>query len=316
MWANLETALQLDQVEIAPGATNISLVRMLKNTTDQEVHMILSWNFTNTGWRMEPASSSITMKPGAELEYRCEGGGVLAKLLPLPGLEVTLQVGAFPPRVYMGGLTARVRRQAAVAFLPQSPRVDGVIEASEYDGAESQGLFYEMHGRGTASVQTVFRTAYDRETLYIAVSVQEPLPGSIIANATNHDGQVYMDDSVELFVDPAAMSSDYFQFIVNMKGVMFEAFGSSRTARFGDPSWNGEWRAAVKPAPGGYAVEVAIPFKTMGVAAPVQGATWGLNVARTRTVQAKDMASRELSAWSPTYTGFHRPTHFGRILFR
>jgi hypothetical protein len=74
-------------------------------------------------------------------------------------------------------------------------------------------------------------------------------------------------------------------------------------------SWNGDWRVATQVSNNGWTVEIAIPFRTLGVAMPEPGTTWGFNVHR------QQYRLLERSSWSPTEHSFHEPRNFGHLFF-
>ena len=61
--------------------------------------------------------------------------------------------------------------------------------------------------------------------------------------------------------------------------------------------------------PGGWSVEIAIPFRSLGVEMPPSGTLWGFNVHR------QEYRLIERSSWSATLHSFHEPSNFGHLLF-
>ncbi|MCJ7822761.1 MAG: hypothetical protein MUQ26_06785, partial [Armatimonadetes bacterium] len=61
---------------------------------------------------------------------------------------------------------------------------------------------------------------------------REPKRQFIRPRALKHDGNVWEDDSVEIFIDPAGDRKSYVQLIVNAAGVTYEG-------REKDGTWNG-----------------------------------------------------------------------------
>jgi len=197
-----------------------------------------------------------------------------------------------------------------------APRIDGIIEEGEYGDAPVNADFVDYRGRGRAEFDTRFQVAYDDEALYVGVIAEEPDPGAITVHQRERDGDVWRDDDVELFIDANHDRSTYHQFAVNLASVQYDAIGGPGHGQFGDLKWNGQWQARARIGAGGYVVEFAIPFKTLGVAAPKPGDTWGLNVCRQRVAPTETWPEPMLSAWSIPYANFHVPTHFGDLTFR
>jgi hypothetical protein len=117
----------------------------------------------------------------------------------------------------------------------------------------------------------------------------------------DHDGPVYADDSVELFLEPVAGSGNYFQFVTNVVGARYEGAGM-------DKSWNGAWEAVATAKDGTWTVECAIPFATLGIT-PVAGVTLGFNLTRNDRLGNQSQSWADLSGYA-----FHTPSQFGRLV--
>jgi hypothetical protein len=126
----------------------------------------------------------------------------------------------------------------------------------------------------------------------------------LVANAKIHDGEVWFDDSLEIFLDTHHDHTTYFQLVANSRGTRFE-----RTAA--DLSWTAPWEAAAQREAEAWVLEVAIPFASLGMDPPPAGEVWGFNLCRERYAGG----SQELSNWSDTGGNFHRPQQFGHLLF-
>lgn len=153
-------------------------------------------------------------------------------------------------------------------------KADGVLNEAAWDKAASVGDFIEGPGR-KPEVDTKWLVTYDDNNLYMAVLCSEPNTDKLVAKATTRDGNVWGDDSVEIYVDPEHQKiKAYFAFFINSKNVVYD-----RTA---DPNWSGDWSSATSIVPGkGWIVETAIPWKTMGLK-PTAGHKLGMLVARGR----------------------------------
>ena len=57
-------------------------------------------------------------------------------------------------------------------------------------------------------------------------------------------------------------------------------------------------------------LEIAIPFKSLGLRKTPFGRTWRGNLCRTRKP-----SEREVSAWANVEDGFHEPKSFGEWIF-
>jgi hypothetical protein len=182
-----------------------------------------------------------------------------------------------------------------------APTLDGVIDAREWAGSVPLTGFGGVNTQELSSIQPTVRVARDAAHLYLAVHV--PLPGgrAPVAKARQHDGAVWEDDSVEVFLDPGHGHQEYFQFTGNAIGTRLDARGK-------DAAWNGEWQFQARAGKGSWSAELAIPFATLQMRAPGENAVWGFNVcASIRGVGS--------ISWAPVLRSFHEPARFGHLRF-
>jgi hypothetical protein len=154
-----------------------------------------------------------------------------------------------------------------------------------------------------ATVQTRARVWYDREALHLRIECQEPAPDRLQAKCADHDGPVFTDDCVEIFLSPELGGAPYYHFVANSRGTRFEE-------RVKDVAWEAPWTASGTVGKEGWVLEVAIPFAALG-AKPEPGALWRLNLCRQRQAGG----ANELSSWSATGVSFHDTANFGYLVF-
>ncbi len=179
-----------------------------------------------------------------------------------------------------------------------TPTLDGRLEEACWAAGKPLAPFAIHTGEGLAVPQPEARMAYDENAIHFAFSCPHRPGVALLANATEHDQDVWLDDSVEVFIAPGADSGDYYtQVCVNSLGVI-------RDSRGMDPTWeSGATAAALKEA-GRWTVELSVPYEHLGIDLRV-GNEWGINlVANNRTIG-------QTSTWS--LGGFHRPGRFGRV---
>ena len=157
-----------------------------------------------------------------------------------------------------------------------------------------------------AGVPTEVWLTHDKTNLYVAFKCHEPEPEKIARRITGRDGTVFLDDCVELFLDPGQTQSDYFHIAVNSIGTVYDS-GNRQ-----GPVWNGEFQVAAKILADSWIVEMAIPYSTLGVACPTAGQRWNINAARERKGPPA-----ENSAWAYLpFGGFNQPVRFETIEFK
>jgi hypothetical protein len=186
------------------------------------------------------------------------------------------------------------------------PVIDGILGETCWRKADVATSFTLLERRGSATQQTECMAAYDAENLYVAFVCHESDPAGIRIGCSTDDGPVWLDDCVEVFLDTRHDHRAYFHVIANLIGTRFEEIGPL----YPNPrSWDGPWSVATGRFDGGWTVEIAIPFRALGLAMPRPGTIWGFNANR------QEYRLVERSSWSATLRGFHEPAHFGHLLF-
>jgi hypothetical protein len=199
-----------------------------------------------------------------------------------------------------------------VVVCPQTEAWDG----SSLDGllgcwSNASRVFLADNTSGRPPVWgTEVRIACHRDDLLLLFLCQDPDPR---ATLTKRDDPLWEEDVVEVFIDPFGDLDCYFEFEVNPLNTVLDLF--IRRVRGGlrkDFAWDCQGlRTATGLLAYGWVAGLAIPFKSMG---ECDLSRWRINFCRIE--RPKDQP-RELSAWSPTYTGtFHLPERFGILTFR
>ena len=168
--------------------------------------------------------------------------------------------------------------------------------------AQIQG-FLNLRGASKPTQQTEVRLAYDDANFYAAFRCYQY--DNPIAAYSEHDGPVWRDDSIEVFLDPLCDGKTYFHFIANAACVKFESKGVGPKPE----SWDGEWQAAIAKEDKAWTALVTIPFASIGFAPPASGMAWNANFCR------HEVARNEMNSWSPVINGFPEPERFGQIIF-
>ena len=201
---------------------------------------------------------------------------------------------------------------AMIPRLVRPPTVDGQLNDAVWADATELSPFLRSHYEGqdrTPEAATRVKLGYDDNAIYVAIECIEDRMADIKAVITERDGEVYVDDCIELFLDTNAAGATYFHFAVNALGTQFDERKSQVEWGGADPTWDGEWQAAAHRAKDRWTVEIAVPFATLGMEHPSEGQTWRANVARERHVV------NEFSTWSGLRGRFHQPLQFGKLRY-
>jgi len=206
-----------------------------------------------------------------------------------------------------------------VGHLPRmatTPAIDGNL-GDEWDGAFTIDDLVAQDGTPNLH-RTQVSVGRSADTLYVAFRCYEDQMDRIRASVGDHDGDVWTDDSVELFLDAAGDQRTYAHLMVNSLGTKRDSWharaGSDPQAQAAedisqteDLDWGLGWQAASGAFDQGWCAEIAVPIRSLR-AGP--SSVWNVNFHRTRRVEG----GREYGCWSPTFSGFHVPGRFGKLL--
>ena len=176
-----------------------------------------------------------------------------------------------------------------VAVAPEQPPViDGKIDRKIWDAAKSMSKFVLEDGK-PAKQQTRVRALYDKQALYLLIECDEPAPKQIVANEKAFDANVWLDDSVDIYICPSGnrgkRNPRYFRLSVNSLGTRFD---EERRRRH----WNAPWSAAATVGEKTWQVEIKVPFSSLETKTPNKDTTlWLINVARHRRVKPGEESS-------------------------
>lgn len=208
--------------------------------------------------------------------------------------------------------------------------IDGLLKESVWQKAEEAKLLLTDSSK-EPEFKTAARLLWDDEYLYIGFSCEDK---DIWGSIQKHDGDIYNEEVVEIFLDTDSDGKTYLEFELSPINIFFDAFvinpgdrrkGGFRVLR----DWNSDQikhavhiEGKVKVAPTGtgtdklWTCEIAIPFVDMVPAPnlpPKDGDVWRMNLYRIERPKGK----AEFSAWSPTgKIDYHMPEKFGYLKFR
>lgn len=148
--------------------------------------------------------------------------------------------------------------------------------------------------------------------LHILFQCEDSLPWATI---TRHDGPLYQEETVEVFLDPIGDLEYYFEIEVNpintVLDLMLRRVGKGWRK---EAAWHCEdLESSVTKSATGWTARLVIPFAAIAREPPPPGSVWRGNFLR---IDRPAGAPRELSAWSPTgLKTFHEPSRFGFLEF-
>ncbi|MBM3475166.1 MAG: hypothetical protein FJX75_18035 [Armatimonadetes bacterium] len=287
---------------IARGMGPVAVSATIRNETDRAREVGLAFE-APPGWQVEKQGPSVDLGPGETRVVRCI---VEPEATAAPGrypLSARLTYAGGPgdtERVLAASATTEIVDKIPTAKCGRThepPRIDGKLDDACWKAAPSLDSLIDIDKRAPSKWPTTVRLLHDGANLYAAFECSESEPASILAQVREDGGEVWQDDSVELFLDPDGDLQRYEQFVANVLG--------ARNRK------SPEWQVRTSRNEAGWIVEMSIPLA--GIGQPQPGDVWVFDACRTRP--ARPQAPLEHSSWAPTEGTFHQPAKWGLLVF-
>ncbi len=232
-----------------------------------------------------------------------------------------LPAGPFRTDNWPWNLPAKAPRQVQCARAPQPPALDGTLNDPLWAQCKPAGQFTLPYTYHPSAYPTEVRFAYDDDCLYVAYRCSEPAMGGIVAKVTaRQDEQIWQDNIVELLLDPQNDKRHFERFIVNPNAAYLEGRGYSNSsdgpcfltqsppipARDWTMKWQVPLTVKTARAPQAWTAELAIPWTSLGIAAPQPGAKMGVQMTRTHAIPTEE--SEFITTGRDTMSGTVLPT--------
>ncbi|OHD66457.1 MAG: hypothetical protein A2096_05020 [Spirochaetes bacterium GWF1_41_5] len=199
----------------------------------------------------------------------------------------------------------------AVPFIVNKLIPDGeVLQDTVWKNIPEAAGFVNIKTGRPAVNKTSFRICHDQQNLYIAVICMEGQTEKILAAQTRRDGNIFLDDCIELFLDPKQSCEEYVHIAVNTAGMVYDArhLKTTRGIAMVDKDWNADILSKTKIYKDKWTMEIAIPFSVLNSA---PAGRMNFNICRERHAGEKEFSSyaRLLKH------GFHDPSRFWTLEF-
>lgn len=171
------------------------------------------------------------------------------------------------------GPSMAARWTMTVPYSPVAPRMDGTGSDPVWEKGATEKTF--IHAKRPCKQDPTWATVLRTDdALYLRVIGWGDTKG-LAASKTKRDDAVYLDDGIELCLDPMNTRTDYYWICVNTLGNTQDALASLGMNI--NSKWNGEFTRQAKVYPDRWVIEVKFPYATFG--APKKGKAWlmGLN---------------------------------------
>jgi len=218
-----------------------------------------------------------------------------------------------------------VVRSAECRWAAHPIKIDGKLDEAEWQKAQVLKDFALYWQRRPAKTATKARLLWDDQFLYFSAEMED---SDLYADVKEHNGMIWSNDVIELFVKPAQDRLAYYEFQVSAANTQLELFFPSRGSggyhRFAPLTKLGiesavqlqgtlnDWRDKDT----GWTAEGRIPltaFETSGNR-PRAGDKWRFAFCRYDYSAAFERP--EISSTAPlTQSDFHRYEDYGELLF-
>ncbi|QQE10121.1 hypothetical protein JD969_11425 [Planctomycetota bacterium] len=157
------------------------------------------------------------------------------------------------------------------------PRIDGVIEDDEgWKDCEWQDGFWVYQENVTVDQKkkvgkegmwekTKYKVGFDESYVFVGVKCDEAFVEKMKAAKTARDGEINVDDCVEVMLGKPGRAGEYYHFIVNSLGTVFDDY-RVQGGHMGNKSWDcAGLKMASRVGEDWWSVEMAIPFASLGI---------------------------------------------------
>ena len=172
--------------------------------------------------------------------------------------------------------------------LPTAPRVDGNLDEPAWRQAARVTELYRFLYKPfiVSPMKTVLLIGHTDKALYLGLQCYEPDMSKVRAAITQRDDQnIWKDDNIEIYIDPASTGYSYFKLFTNPLGTR----GELRVldgANY-DVNWSpDQWRVGARRLADRWEVEIEIPWSVLE-AKPAPGDVWTFALIRMSYTSGK-----------------------------
>ncbi len=189
--------------------------------------------------------------------------------------------------------------------IDRPPVMDGTLNDPVWKKAQAADKWMSING-DKPYVKSKAYVLYDDENIYVGYECFDAKNYNPDQKFKHHDGQVYRDDSVELFIVPESNPQKIIQICANCIGVVFDALNRNS-------KWNSDAVVKTKITPGYWTVTMQIPLKALSGKKIQKGDQWLVNFCRNRRNQPGFIS--EFTNWNGP-GGYHNSKRFGILNFK
>jgi hypothetical protein len=212
-------------------------------------------------------------------------------------------------------------------YISIPPLIDGNLDDPLWQLARPVVLKENRSGNNVNDprITTHVMTCYDDSTLYIAFVCNDP---DIWTSYTQRDDHLWEEEAVEIFIDVDDVPETYVEIEVSPANILFDSYivdpeniDVPATARFDlkgiktAVSVNGTINKR-DDVDDSWTVEIAIPFKDININPTTRVTARTIMKINFYRVDNNQEIEAKSYAWSPTGARFHKPSVFGKLIFK
>jgi hypothetical protein len=177
------------------------------------------------------------------------------------------------------------QKHIAIPRIEAAPKLQDYIDGKPI-GVEVTGFLQRDPGDLVPiSEPTTAYLAYDRDTLFVAFVCKAADPSSIRARMAKRES-IFDDDWVAVHLDPFQEKQRAYMFFSNPIGI--QADGVTSEGSGDDLSYDAVWSTEARRTADGYAVLMAIPFKSLRFPSGTDPGAWGIALQRNIPVHSEN----------------------------
>ena len=190
------------------------------------------------------------------------------------------------------------------------PVIDGNLFEKAWAKSEPLSPFSMVDATTLPNEPTQAFLLWDEQYLYISARIYDSQMKQVQITQTNPDSSVWLDDTLEILVDPNPATPTYHHLVINPIGTVFDQHIEANypldtdfeTAykRIAKADWDSRAHVETQITPTFWSVEVALPRDALE---PSSLKNWRFNLHRKIQRDPTESSSKpaEYSYWSPTY---------------
>jgi len=142
------------------------------------------------------------------------------------------------------------------------PKMDADPTDPAWKGASPAGSFQDTYTDHSAADQTECKLVYDDDAIFVLFVCHDSQPTQIVGREITPEAQFVGEDTVTFSIDPygSRNGSSLSRFTVNAINTRTETIAGGHSSK---AEWRGIWQSEERRFPGGYIVEMRIPWRIL-----------------------------------------------------